>query len=671
MSYQRGKPSLILALFAMTACAQILELDDLDFSERPDGSGGSDTAAEAGQGGSAGRSQPGAGADGGSGGDGARGIGGKGAAGTSNSAPPCISAFRDLTLVWRGSADIPFTISDPDTPNDELELNAVSDNPVLVDTFEFSGEGTMRVLKPKLRDDPEPANITVTVSDGEFQSSSTFELRVTHAPILDGLFDRGTVKNVPLHFTIGVNDDDTEFGEPVVSATSDNTALLPNDGIDIGASGALRAFTLNPALDQVGTAKITVRATDVDDNMTEGSFELTVVEAPANDAELVSRASNDGAIGNSSSYDPSLSSDGRYFAFSSGASNLVPNAGVGYGAFVGDHLAKSIRMVTSGLEPGNGTVISDHGNIVAFVTPARMVLADDDDAPDVYVVDLGTDLAELVSVAESEGLELLGGETMWPPALSFDGSFVAFSTNVPLVAEDDNDRYDIYVRDRNPGTTNRVVDTGDSFGTQVSISADGAKVVFASTARNLIDGVTDPEEFGDVFLRTDSETKRLSQNPQTLEPANADSSVPELSTDGTVVVFESMATNLIGCDENPSSDIFAYDLESNTIELVSVVSDEFPIGSQARSPAVSGDGRYVVFESLGPTLTAGYHTYIRDRMDRTTKRIDRSYSGHFAEDSYAAAISADGRFVAFTSESDNILLLDDNSSTDVFVAPRP
>ncbi len=681
MSKQRCRAPLVLTLFGVTACVQALGLDDLQFSNDTRGAGGDDTAtggvspAGRGNGGDGGRADPGGGGDGGDGGD-----GGGGAAGRGN-VPPCISAFRDMTVIWGAAVpEIPFAISDPDTPVTELVLSAVSDNPMLApsDEIVISGSGELRFIKPRLYDHPGPATITVGVSDGEFESSSSFELAATHAPVIDGLFDMGSVKNVPLNLAFLVNDDHTDTADIAVTVTSSNTMLVPSEGINPAPGNA--SFTLTPAAGQIGSSIITVTAVDADDNRTEGSFELTVIEAPMNGAELVSRAPGAGPIGNAGSARPSLSSDGRYVAFWSTASNLVPNDGAGSDVFVWNRLNDSIKRVSSGVGDSDGAVISGDAKTVAIQTNAQMDFADDDAAMDVYVVDLETDLTELASLGDNDAPPPPGGGTFGPrPALSSDGNFVAFSTNLVLVAEDDNNRYDVYVRDRMSATTTRVSvstngeEAGDTMGGQVSISADGGLVAFESAARNLIDGVTDPDGNFDIFLREGNDTRRLSQNPETREPANGHSRNPVLSADGKVVVFESTATNLLGCADNPESDIFAYNLATDTIELVSVPSDELPAGCRSTLPAVSKEGRYVVFDAYNPNTTvSSEHVYVRDRMTGTTKRVDRSYSGHLPNN-YAVypAISADGGVVALSSPASNIVLFDNNGTDDVFVVPRP
>ncbi len=700
---RRLSPALFLPLFWLGACSDVSDGNDRDFNDEDGGSGGDQTEeaggepAGPGRGGSGGREQmpggaggqggvdggDGRGGDGGLGDGGVIGIGGGGAPGD-GPAPPCISALYDRTIPYGTIAnDINVTLSDPDTSLGDLQLSAVSSNTDLVRSVEgIQLEGSLGWywlhVTPELTTGK--TTITLTVSDGELQNSSSFELTVTDSPILSGAFDMGSVKNVPLNFRIDVSDDLTPLDLVDVTATSSNTALLPDAGIDIVNNGYSRYFTLNFAADQLGATTVTVTADDDDPNSapTTVSFEVTVVESPVNDAELVSRASDPGPIGDSYSDSPSFSSDGRYVAFGSSASNLVPGDTSGSDAFVWDRQSKMIQRVSPGTGQSGNPVISGDGTTVAFWADSQLIVDDSDDTYDVYVVELDSNLPELVSVRDDGGPEVTGGNST-SPSISQDGRFVSFTSYAALVDGDDNGQQDVYVRDRTLGTTTRVTVSSSGVGAndntfQSSISADGGLIAFDSIATNLIDGVVDTAGKYDVFLRSGGVTKRLSQNPQTLEPGNGGSIWPRVSADGSVVVFDSAASNLTGCDGNGQGDIFAYILASDTIELVSVPSDEFPAGSVSMAAAVSGDGRYVVFHANAsvPTGRSGNHTYIRDRLAGTTKLVDRSYSGHYPTyEGMYAAISGDGAFVAFASGADNIVLLDDNLTMDVFVVPRP
>ena len=207
---------------------------------------------------------------------------------------------------------------------------------------------------------------------------------------------------------------------------------------------------------------------------------------------------------------PSISSDGRFVAFESEASNLVTNDTNGFiDAFVHDlqtGATERVSVNSSGkqgnLESGFPSIRSD-GRFVAFQSLASDLVANDtNNTSDVFVRDLPTGATERVSVNSSEAQA-----DNWSagPSISSDGRFVAFeSIATNLVANDTNGSRDVFVRDLQTGTTQRV--SIDSSGKQgnlnsydPSISSDGRFVAFGSEASNLV--ANDTNNTGDVFVR--------------------------------------------------------------------------------------------------------------------------------------------------------------------------
>jgi archaellum component FlaF (FlaF/FlaG flagellin family) len=152
------------------------------------------------------------------------------------------------------------------------------------------------------------------------------------------------------------------------------------------------------------------------------------------------------------------------------------------------------------------------------------------------------------------------------PAISADGRYVTFQSIASnLVPGDTNSTFDVFVRDRRSGTTQRVnVATdgtqanGDSF--SLAISADGRYVTFQSIASNLVPG--DTNDRTDVFVRDlrSGTTQRVSVATGGTQ-ANGDSDIPAISADGRYVAFESGASNLVPGDTNHSEDVFVRDLK--------------------------------------------------------------------------------------------------------------
>lgn len=316
-------------------------------------------------------------------------------------------------------------------------------------------------------------------------------------------------------------------------------------------------------------------------------------------------------------------------------------------------------------------VISADGRFVAFWSLAtNLVASDTNNTADVFVRDRQTNQTTLVSVA-SNGAQ--GNNWSDSPAISADGRFIAFrSTASNLVSGDDANSDDVFVRDRELGTTILVSLSsagvkGDSISYAPDISADGRYIVFESMASNLI--VDDTNNVRDIFLRDlqTSQTSRVSIASDGSEGV-ADSFLPALSADGRYVVFLSLATNLVSNDTNDNQDVFIRDLQTGQTSLASVASDGSPADNFSQNPRVSDDGHFVVFDSLATNLTGDTDTnntfdvFVRDTQANQTSRITNGddWSGY-------ASLSSDGRYIAFQSSATNLTGGDTNNSYDDFI----
>jgi Tol biopolymer transport system component len=389
---------------------------------------------------------------------------------------------------------------------------------------------------------------------------------------------------------------------------------------------------------------------------------------------------------------PCISMDDRFVTFAGAATNLVPGDTNGAGdVFVSDLQTGAITRVSvsgSGV-PSNGNSIepsmSADGRYLAFTSNSTdIVPSDTNAASDVFVLDRQTESTVRASVA-SNGTQ--GNLASGSPAITPDGRWVAFwSSANNLVAGDTNGTIDIFVRDLQLGTTTRV--SLDSTGVQANgastntyppaISADGRYVVFASDATNLVAGDTNGST--DVFvhdLQTGA-TTRMSVD-STGAQGNSSSTSPAISADGRYVVFQSGSTNLAANDTNGTWDVFVHDRQTGVTKLVSVnpqgaASNGF---SASFGRAVSSDGRYVAFVSYASDLVSGdtnfaEDVFVRDMVAGVTTRVDLGpnavqSNGFFCEE---ATISPDGRFVAFTSLATNLVTGDTNNAIDVFLRDR-
>jgi Tol biopolymer transport system component len=383
---------------------------------------------------------------------------------------------------------------------------------------------------------------------------------------------------------------------------------------------------------------------------------------------------------------PSISADGRFVAFAAWARNLASGDTNGFGdVFVHDRgagVTERLSVDGAGTE-ANDTIhqpaISADGRFVAFVSAAtNLVPGDTNGQSDVFVHDRRTRTTERVSVS-SAGSEGPGWSDR--PAISADGRFVAFVSAAPdLVAGDTNGRADVFVHDRQTRTTERV--NVDSAGTQAdgesespALSADGRFVAFVSAATNLVAGDTNGR--ADVFVhdRQTRTTERVSVDAAGTE-ADGESASPAMSADGRFVAFSSSATHLVPGDANGQSDVFVHDRRTGRTERVSVDSAGTEANGWSDRPAISAGGRFVAFCTFATNLVPGdtngeWDEFVHDRQTRTTERVSVDNAGTEANaSSHSPSISADGRFVAFASDATNLVPGDTNAVRDVFVSDR-
>lgn len=407
-------------------------------------------------------------------------------------------------------------------------------------------------------------------------------------------------------------------------------------------------------------------------------------------AQSTERVSVDGAglQGNGESENAVISADGRFVAFDSSASNLVPGDVNGLpDVFIHDRQTGQVSLVSAapGGAGGNGfsldPAISRDGRYVAFRSKSdNLAPGDLNGTWDVFVHDRLTGQTAMVSLSSSgtpgNGLSL-------EPAISGDGRLVAFSSQADnLVPGDTNGAYDVFVHDLQTGVTARVSvssagaqGSGSSF--RPCLSADGFSVAFQSNAPDLVPGDTNASY--DVFVRQlgSGQTQRVSVDSSGVE-GNGASEDPALSADGLVVAFHSIADNLDPDDGNIAIDVFAHDLATGQTSRISVDA----AGQNANfikantNPSLSADGRFAAFYSRSDSLVAGdtngdHDVFVRDRLRGETSRVSvdnlgAQGNGHSQDPS----LSADGRLVAFWSLADNLAAGDTNGVADCFVHDR-
>jgi Tol biopolymer transport system component len=268
--------------------------------------------------------------------------------------------------------------------------------------------------------------------------------------------------------------------------------------------------------------------------------------------------------------------------------------------------------------------------------------------------------------------------TSFFPRISDDGRYVVFSSyGSTLVGGDTNVKSDIFVHDCRIGTTTRV--SVDSSGVQSNadsylpgISSDGRYVVFQSFASNLVPG--DTNGVTDVFVHDTStaSTVRVSVDSSGVQ-ANADCLVSSISGDGRFVAFESAANNLVAGDTNGVLDVFVHDLVTGITTRASVDSSGNEANGTSQNPSLSADGRYVVFDSNASNLVPGdtngaADVFVHDNVTGETTRVSVDSSGAQGDgESVYPWISAGGRLVSFTSAATNLAPNDTNGAYDIFL----
>ncbi len=318
---------------------------------------------------------------------------------------------------------------------------------------------------------------------------------------------------------------------------------------------------------------------------TDTFFDIFVRDTVANTTARITNGINNSVV-DGSSIVPSISSDGRYVAYESAATNLVAGDANGVrDIFVYDRntAITSLLSVSSAGAQSNArsfnAVISGDGSTVAFYSEGSNLVANDtNNFGDVFVRNIAAQTTQIVSVSTSgtQGDNTSGADDI---SLSNNGKLIVFDSNATnLVAGDTNARLDVFVHDITissaPTTTRVSVSTTGGEGNGLSfldvITPDGKYVVFDSNATNLVSG--DTNSTFDVFLynRLTATTTRVSLGAGNSE-GNGESSFADISADGSRLVFASFASNLIANDTNLSIDIFLRQLTETDVSLTGVL----------------------------------------------------------------------------------------------------
>jgi hypothetical protein len=380
---------------------------------------------------------------------------------------------------------------------------------------------------------------------------------------------------------------------------------------------------------------------------------------------------------------PAISADGRFVVFHSSAANIVANDTNGVqDVFLFDRLMNSVERssLSSSEEQGNNRSsfadVSADGRYVAFHSEASNLVADDtNNAWDVFVRDRLAGTLERVSLT-AEGHQANGGSVF--PDLSADGRFVAYYSDANnIVPNDTNNTFDVFLYDRQTATTQRIsVSSAGGQGNGLSyfpdISADGRYTVYESDATNLVANDTNGVTDSFIYDRITGTTQLISVNSAE-EPGNGRSAYPVIAANNRHVTFVSFATNLSPNDPTPTADIYIRDLVAGTTQFISPGLNNQPGNNNSHYPVISADGRFVAYHSEASNLVPGdtnnlTDVFLYNRVTAEVKRVSLSNDGVQGNGpSSSPAISGNGRFVVFQSDAGTLVPGDTNGAADVFL----
>lgn len=391
----------------------------------------------------------------------------------------------------------------------------------------------------------------------------------------------------------------------------------------------------------------------------------------------------DGSQANHESRYQSISSDGRFIAFQSRATNLVfSDTNGNWDVFIRDLQTNETTRVSLGSlgVQANGACggpsISSDGRLIAFESSATNLVDNDTNGfIDVFVRDLLTNETTIVSISSS-GIQ--GNNISLYSSISGNGRYVAFISDASnLVQGDTNGRPDVFVHDCQTRQTMRVSLASD--GTQanykseggISLSFDGRFVAFASYADNLVSN--DSNGVADIFVhdQVTKQTIRASVSSSGSQGNNF-SLGPSISGDGHFVAFTSAASNFFVSDLNETNDIFVRDIQGGQTIIASVSSNGNQANEAVINPSISSDGRFIAYQSFANNLVLDdtnnqTDNFLHDRQTGETIRVSISSEGvQGNNDSWIPTISSDGCYIAFESDADNLVLGDTNGYKDIF-----
>lgn len=347
---------------------------------------------------------------------------------------------------------------------------------------------------------------------------------------------------------------------------------------------------------------------------------------------------------------------------------------------------RRVSVSSTGVEANNlseSPSISANGRFVVFSSDANNLTPDDpNNRTDTFLHDLQTGTTELISVSTTGEQGDLYQYSISQP-LSDDGRYIIFTSQADnLVPDDLNGQYDLFLRDRQTGETtllslsNLNEQVNININSNARMSSDGRYVIFETLATNIL-APNDSNTDTDIFLydRQLDQTAIVSVSSAAVV-GNGDSTFPQMSSDRRIITFSSVATNLVAGDTNGASDVFVRNLQTGQTSRINLTYNGTEPEVGAYGQVISADGRFVAYSSPSDELVLNdtndvADVFVRNLQTAQTSRISISSSGAQGNGlSYVTSISEDGRFVVFESMASNLVTGDTNNAFDVFVHDR-
>ncbi|WP_419195028.1 SdrD B-like domain-containing protein [Novipirellula herctigrandis] len=324
--------------------------------------------------------------------------------------------------------------------------------------------------------------------------------------------------------------------------------------------------------------------------------------------------------------------------------------------------------------------LSETGRYLVYASTRQVLSEDTNTVRDVYLLDRTTNEQELVSITTAG---LSANNNSFEPDVSSDGRYVIFRSWANNLDPADTDNFlDVYIRDRLLGTTTLLTagingGPGNGNSRDAIITPDGHFVVLTSWGDQLVTG--DTNALADTFV-FDLQSNTVQRVSVTHTHALTDGSSwgGDITPDGRYVLFTSSSSQLVPGDTNAQNDIFRKDLITGQVELASASDTGTPGDNKSQKRSISDDGRWVVFDSLASNLTSdahpgsgeAYYVYLKDMQTGDIKRISNTtVLGAYEGNSQRPEISGDGRFVVFETDG-QLVPADTNQRIDVYMYDR-